>query len=494
VTACDLEPGRSPRDDLDRVDFSKPLPEGLDVVTEVMLAGARTADSPEFFNNSRATPNLHELFAKIINRALKPFREALDRRYSGSQEYPKDEAALRRFLAQAGLSFDAVRDPWANPYHAVFSVQEAWDTLDLYSPGSDKRLKTDDDFQALELRWAYFRPQGEALQRAFRDYHTRTGGYIRALATLRQEAIKQGINIDLLRDKWGEAYRFEFGVDKTAYTFAVMSGGPNKHFEAPDRYPKDDFAVWNVLVDYCAEVRAQIDEALANYVTATGLFPQEEATFVNALSRAGLDWQGLRDPWDHPYSLDFGSEARYSDRIRIRKQAAAKGPGRQRQQITPVTLQVVYIVLRSAGPDGKQGTEDDFEVARFDRVVSQQSGSQLKPVPSRSAVLAKGKGAIRGTVKDESGAVIPQTVVHATLRSTSGTLTTQAGADLSLEYLDVARQRIHLASQGALPRRPLGKEIYEPGPNDTIAKRPAELGKPKNGHHIPVSDFPFGRL
>jgi adenine-specific DNA-methyltransferase len=51
-----------------------------------------------------------------------------------------------------------------------------------------------------------------------------------------------------------------------------------------------------------------------------------------------------------------------------------------------------------------------------------------------------------------------------------------AGADLSAEYLDIARQRIELALQGRLKRRPLGKLVYAPGPNDKIAKRPAELG------------------
>jgi len=57
-----------------------------------------------------------------------------------------------------------------------------------------------------------------------------------------------------------------------------------------------------------------------------------------------------------------------------------------------------------------------------------------------------------------------------------------AGADLSEEYLDIARQRIELATEGKLPRRPLGKLVYVPNPNDTITKRPKELGK-GNGHH-----------
>jgi len=58
-----------------------------------------------------------------------------------------------------------------------------------------------------------------------------------------------------------------------------------------------------------------------------------------------------------------------------------------------------------------------------------------------------------------------------------------AGADLSKEYLQVAKERVELAMQGKLPRRPLGKLVHVPGPNDKLTKRPKELGEPSNGHH-----------
>jgi len=57
-----------------------------------------------------------------------------------------------------------------------------------------------------------------------------------------------------------------------------------------------------------------------------------------------------------------------------------------------------------------------------------------------------------------------------------------AGADLSAEYLNIAKERVELAIEGKLPRRPLGKLVYVPSPNDTITKRPKELGQ-GNGHH-----------
>jgi len=49
-----------------------------------------------------------------------------------------------------------------------------------------------------------------------------------------------------------------------------------------------------------------------------------------------------------------------------------------------------------------------------------------------------------------------------------------AGADTIPEYLDIARERVSLAAEGQLRRRPLGRPIYQPGPNDRITKRPTE--------------------
>jgi adenine-specific DNA-methyltransferase len=66
-----------------------------------------------------------------------------------------------------------------------------------------------------------------------------------------------------------------------------------------------------------------------------------------------------------------------------------------------------------------------------------------------------------------------------------------AGADLSAEYLNVARQRVELAIQGKLPRRPLGKSVYVPNPGDTITKRPKELGAANGRHPYDQSDSLF---
>ncbi len=50
-----------------------------------------------------------------------------------------------------------------------------------------------------------------------------------------------------------------------------------------------------------------------------------------------------------------------------------------------------------------------------------------------------------------------------------------AGADLIADYLRIARERIRLAWDGKLPRRPLDRPVYTPGSNDRIAQMPLEL-------------------
>jgi adenine-specific DNA-methyltransferase len=52
-----------------------------------------------------------------------------------------------------------------------------------------------------------------------------------------------------------------------------------------------------------------------------------------------------------------------------------------------------------------------------------------------------------------------------------------AGADTVANFLQVARERVKRALEGELGRRPLGRPIYQPSPNDRIARRPENLSR-----------------
>jgi adenine-specific DNA-methyltransferase len=55
-----------------------------------------------------------------------------------------------------------------------------------------------------------------------------------------------------------------------------------------------------------------------------------------------------------------------------------------------------------------------------------------------------------------------------------------AGADTSLEYVKIARERVELALVGKLPIRPMGRAVYQPDIRTSVARRPPEL----DNHHL----------
>jgi hypothetical protein len=91
------------------------------------------------------------------------------------------------------------------------------------------------------------------------------------------EAVRQGLDVDSLRDNWGELSQFESGVDGTSYTFAVKTSGPNKRFEKEGSDPSDDFALWRFFTDYFAETRAKNDDALGKNNSPGGLVWTQDA-------------------------------------------------------------------------------------------------------------------------------------------------------------------------------------------------------------------------
>lgn len=57
------------------------------------------------------------------------------------------------------------------------------------------------------------------------------------------------------------------------------------------------------------------------------------------------------------------------------------------------------------------------------------------------------------------------------------------GSDIMPEYVDIAKERVLLAKQGSLKRRPMGKPVYQPNDNLSLAKLPKEFEKIRNGNH-----------
>ncbi|PYS48774.1 MAG: hypothetical protein DMF68_12140, partial [Acidobacteria bacterium] len=412
--------------DLEKLDLSKPQPEEIYLLAEVLLNKSRNY-YPKTFGGDDYALNPVTVFAPLINAQLKLVRDALNAHYKRNMDYPASEADLRRILSEAGIDFDNLKDPWGTNYRAVFSVENDRDVLKILSAGADKRFGTTDDFpvamnnqySAVFLSWPYFRAIGEAIDSVVQKYHARTGGYIRDAATFKREMLRERVDFDALRDRWGEPYRLEFGADGVHYFVKVLSGGPDRKFEPSSASKRDDFTLWTSLVDYFAETRARIDAALNSYLKETHKFPQGLVELREALKRSRIDYAGLRDAWGHAYYATFKTESRFTDRVEIETRAKYGEKGQTHTAVTPVTQKVGVVTLRSAGADGQIGTADDFDAATFSLVISEQDRDDSKPKAVRSFAILTGKGgAIVGTVFDPNGAVIPNATVRATLSST----------------------------------------------------------------------------
>lgn len=390
------------RKDLDRLGMSKPLPEGIELVAEVMLANY--GFQPRLFQSDRYQSDAATVFREFIEYQVRPLKERLEADYRENCVYPKSEETLRRFALVAGIPFADLRDPWATPYRTAFFAQGAADVLEMSSAGPDKHFDTEDDFAVLRLERPYFRFTGEAINRAVARYHHRTGKFIRDAEALKNELRQEAIEFDSLRDPWGEAYQLKFGVSQTRFQVIVTSSGSDRRFATNS---DDDVLLWTSSIDYSVALQARINDALVSHSIKTSQVPQSDTEFKLVLEQSGIAGDDLRDPWGRPYYVIINQTAVYGDRVTIYNYANYGEKPKQRVDLKPVTQQMNYISLRSAGEDAREGTADDFNVANFSRLTAEQAGNEGTPQPQPRGVFLPGStGAISGTVTDPGGAAI----------------------------------------------------------------------------------------
>ena len=320
-----------------------------------------------------------------------------------------------------------VKDPWGTPYRAGFSVAREWDVLEISSAGPDKTFGTDDDLVVATMKWAYFKPYYEAIRRAVNDFHVRSGGYIRDEQTFKTELGQLTVDFDSLKDPWGHGYQLSFGVDRTHYTVTVTSAGPDGRFNTRVAPSDDDFSLCTVAIDYFSSTPDEIDAALTQYFKENRGFPENAGQLRTALQGHGFNWDGLKDAWGHAYYATFRQESRYADNVIVESYEKHEQGGQTRARIVPVTRQINWVYIRSAGEDGVEGTSDDFDVAMFSRAVFEQSSQDKAPVAVKDQTVFSGaSGAIAGTVTDPSGAALPGAQVSAKNNITDQIFTAKA--------------------------------------------------------------------
>ncbi|HZT58516.1 MAG TPA: alpha-2-macroglobulin family protein, partial [Pyrinomonadaceae bacterium] len=392
------------RRSLDQLDLSKPVPDGLDLLAEIMLN--RNAYAPANTFGEGFTRDQHAVFLNALDKQLKPVRDALGARYLRTGEYPRDEAALRRTLSEAGISFDELRDPWGVPYRARFGTEQDKDTVEIVSAAADKRADTGDDFVALKQAWPYFKQTGETVERVCLEYFRRTGRALRDRATLAVELKRAGVDFDALRDRWGKLYGVSFDTVGRELRLGILSGGPDGRFTSERKPSYDDFTVWTARVDYFADAERRVRSAIDESVTSGRGFPKTEAELRQALRRAGVEESVLLDPWGRPYILSFSEHAWSPGSVVVQTYALGGERPKEQPSSLPLARELYTITVRGSGEDAKPGTADDIQVANFTRVLD--AGARPQQANTQAASLANATfGVLRGTVADPNGAVIP---------------------------------------------------------------------------------------
>jgi hypothetical protein len=379
------------REDLYRLDNSKPFAEGLDLLAEVLLAF-----DPYFPSVSRSVDyrrDLQKEFQAIFKEQFELTVEALNRTYRRNYSYPRDMASLKRTLAASGIDFGALRDPWDQPYRAEFATRKSEDILTVRSAGPDKRFGTDDDVTAATVTRAYFKLHHDQIKKAL----DRLPAMPASLAGVRAALRTAGIHVGALRDPWGTPYGAQVRIYRNRSVLAFHSAGPDRIFAT-----EDDFQVDEISGSYFAETHGK----LSGLLLACKSFPEDDNSWTGFLRSSGLF--PLKDPWGTDVYAVFQKASRYTDLARYYAAATYGGRPETRVEMVPTTERLYTISVRSAGPDRKRGTSDDFELASFSRTERIETPEDSRRVSeSRGRPGDEDVGSIVGRVVDESGGLIP---------------------------------------------------------------------------------------
>ncbi len=398
--------------DFERVDRTRPLPAGMELVAEVLLSHADLY-FPRVFGGQQYQRDQREIFKDLITEQLNPVATALETRYGAKRDYPSNEQSLLEVLAEQEVYFSQQRDPWGTAYKSEFGWYGDGDVTDIVSAGADKRFETADDFVALRVSRPYFRTAGELIQRAMENYKKRTGSFVRDTARLKNELRQMGVEFDSLRDKRGKPYTLEIGATGSHLTVSVKSADITGSYDPRGIYVPPAFTVWTIAVDYFADTRQRVNDALTENLRLTRRAPQSEAEILEAIRQAGVTEDELRDAWGHPYYIGYKSWVRNTDLVSITHRARYGEALKQHLSHTPVSRQFYYLTLRSAGKDGRAGTWDDFTVGAFYRSTSELDfleGNPLQPLAARvlapATQTANGNGNLQGLVRDVNDAMV----------------------------------------------------------------------------------------
>ncbi|MGI8670318.1 MAG: alpha-2-macroglobulin family protein [Aridibacter sp.] len=427
--------------DLNELDLTKPISDELQLVAEILLHDKYYY--PNIFHSRNYELDAKSVYAEFFKKQLAPFEKVLNETYKNKNfKHSTDENSLKKILAEKGLNLDNLHDPWGQKYRAVFDVEKTQDILKIETSGADKKFGTDDDFAVSSLSFTYFTPTGKAIDEAVENYHKRTGGFIRDEKTFLRE-----LGISELKDRFGRPYRLFFEIEKRFYSIRIHSLGKDGIYEQ-NSWRGDDFDVWTNRIDYFADTELKIANALQK-VEKT---PLNENDFIKLLSEKGIEFEQIKDGYGQNLYLKVRQFSRYTDKAEIENVGKfGEKETTQRTKITPVTQEVIQFTLESKGADGRKFSTNDFTLAQFLFVLSEQTKDDEKPKKANGNIVYKnGTGAVSGKVTDPTGAVVPGVAVTGTNEESeqSKTVTSNDSGEYLIQNLAAGNYTLKAVANG----------------------------------------------
>jgi hypothetical protein len=370
--------------DINGLDMSRAVPDEMQLAAEIMLAANWYV--PSIYRSGQARSQAGAVFGESAKKQIRPIGDALNAEFAKTFDHPTDQASLERILAAAGIDFPQVLDPWGQRYMGTFKINRTQRIVTISSAGPDKKAGTGDDFEAWSSGFDYFTKTGKAIDEAVLSYHARTNRYIRDPSTLVAELAGLGVDLSQLKDPWGLDYRFIFEVSGRNYVTRVISSGPQGLVE-----------VWKNSIDYFAEREREINRILASAVNIKGEpFPRTVTEFSEMLRDGGFDLSTVTDGHGNPVYLVSSTEGLIA--------AGGKSNG--------TVTEMVSFKIRSFGADGVMNIDDE-DLASFSDAITRGSMGKTTVAAYTTRPYSGAKGAIKGTVADENGAVVPNAEVVA---------------------------------------------------------------------------------
>jgi hypothetical protein len=405
------------RESLNKTDTSKPIDEDLDLAAEAVLLNSV---SEPLVIESNDDSTVRSEYQQQMGKKLKPLGKAI--LAAGPLNLPATFDEVKQFATDAKLDAGLLLDPWNVPYKV--ETGEGWhtDIVTLRSAGPDKQFGTADDFTLTLVQRNVFAVPGARLSALLRDA-VRAGkplpGTLAALKSFSKEA---GLDLDSAEqhtvDRKGKPYIYAINVVRRSYFIQV--------------HREDGETVWQSSgIDYFEKAEAKLNAALEQWAAAGRPFPETEADARQAFTAAGVDFDSLRDPLGRPFALKTKRELSFARIDKVKAGNSIEG-GTERVTLVAQVIQV----LRTDEKGDSYGDVD--EVARFAHTVSQQSGSDLKPVAVDSGLFQGNTGAIGGTVTDMTGAVIADATVQVSAVTGGVTISATTKSDGSYVVANLA--------------------------------------------------------